>query len=271
MNKILFWMEKISAPWKDVIIVNSELDRQIAIVKKIAPAENVVRIYNGIDPNKLSFLPKENAKNFILSKTSPPLAPHEKILLVGTVANLYATKGIEYLIKSVHILYNIQHTKYNIHFFVIGEGRARPKLTALIKKYNLEDKFFLVGRMPNATQYLKAFDVFVLPSVKEGFPWVLLEAMAAEVPIVATQVGAVPEIIEDGKEGLLIPPKDSTSLAQKIYALLPSAISYSHDREFIGQSKNLTKNATEKLKQFSLQKMLRQSEEVILRIMNHGS
>ena len=62
MNQIVFWMEKISARWKDVIIVNSEYDRQIAIDKKIAPTEKIVRIYNGIDPDRLKFLPREEAR-----------------------------------------------------------------------------------------------------------------------------------------------------------------------------------------------------------------
>ena len=270
MNKILFWMEKISAPLKDRIIVNSELDRQLAIDKKIAPPHKVVKIYNGIDPGAVNFLPKEEIRHKLESRITLARRSlgvggnHESNsgILIGTIANLYATKGIEYLIEAVNILYNIQHTTYNIQFVVIGEGKERPKLEALIKKYNLEDKFFLIGRVPNAPRYLKAFDIFVLPSVKEGFPWVLLEAMAAEVPIISTKVGAVPEMIEDGKEGVLVPPKDSAALAKKISQLL--SMPPSRPAESPAKSrKQIAINASEKLRQFSSKKMLRESEEII--------
>ena len=66
-----------------------------------------------------------------------------------------------------------------------------------------------LGFIPDAYKYLKAFDVFVLPSVKEGFPWTVIEAMAAGVPSVATNVGAVVEIIENNKSGILVKPRDS--------------------------------------------------------------
>lgn len=277
MNKILFWMERISAPWKNIIIVNSELDRKIAIDKKIAPPEKIVKVYNGIDADKLKFLTKEEARTIILSKlfrnqpftTSPPPAPpllskergmggevyeYGKLLLVGAIANLYATKGIKYLIEAAHIC-QLSIVNCPLLFIVIGEGPERSKLEALIKKYNLGDKFFLVGRIPNASQYLKAFDIFVLPSVKEGFPWVLLEAMAAEVPIIATRVGAVHEVIEDGKDGLLVPPKDSRALAEKVLHFI--SVPYIHDRE------QMVAHAREKIKEFSLQKMLEESERLI--------
>ena len=235
MNKIIFWMEKISAPLKDKIIVNSELDKQLAVDRKIAQPDKIVKIYNGIDPNALSFLSKEEArKRFPLNGS-----------LVGTIANLYATKGIEYLIGAARVLPGVQ-------FVVIGEGKERERLEYLTKKYNLEN-FSLSGRIINASEYLKAFDIFVLPSIKEGFPWVLLEAMAAEVPIVATSVGAVPEIIEDGEEGLLVSPKDSEALAEKITRIIESPT----------LSQKITENASKKLKHFSQEKMLRESENII--------
>lgn len=255
MNKIVFWMEKISAPLKDKIVVNSELDRQLAIDRKIAPSNKVVKIYNGIDTDKLKFLPREEAKRGLESRIKNLEFSNESIV-VGTIANLYATKGIEYLVGAARALSSPPYSMPNPPYFVvIGEGRERPRLEALIKKYNLEEKFFLVGRMPNAAHYLKAFDIFVLPSAKEGFPWVALEAMAAEVPVVATRVGAVPEIINDGREGLLVPPRDSKALAAKISQLI--SIPYTHDRE------QMVVSAREKLTKFSLQRMLEESERLI--------
>ena len=235
MNKVLFWMEQTSAQMKDKIIVNSELDRQIAIDKKISPPDKIVKIYNGIDPDGIQFLSKEEArKNFPQGNK-----------IVGTIANLYATKGIEYLIEAARTL-------PDVNFVVIGEGKEREKLELLIKKYNLNN-FLLAGRIINAREYLKAFDIFILPSVKEGFPWAILEAMSAELPIISTNVGAIPEIIEDKKEGELIPHKNSRAIAQAIKFLIENP----------GVSGELAKNAKEKLKKFTLEKMLEESEKIL--------
>jgi len=249
MNKILFYMEKIGAAWKDAIIVNSEFDRQLAIDKKIAPRNKIIKIYNGIDPNEMKFLDREEARkefsifNFQFSNN---------IKLIGTIANLYATKGLEYLAEAAHLI-NVSGFRFQVSFMIVGEGKERPKLESLIKKYNLENNFFLIGRIENAYKYLKAFDIFVLPSVKEGMPWAILEAMAAEVPIIATQVGAVPEIIQDGKEGLLVPPGNSSAIAEKIKMLIENP----------ALREELSTSALNKLEEFSLKKMLEESEKIL--------
>ena len=249
MNKILLWMEKTSAPLKDTIIVNSELDRRLAIEKNIAADDKIVKVYNGIDQNALDFLPKEEARKKISNKSQ---FPNDQTKIVGTIANLYAAKGLEYLIEAAHILSSTHHTPYHIQFIIIGEGREREKLESLIKKYNLKN-FTLTGRFQDARRYLKAFDVFVLPSVKEGFPWVVLEAMAAGVPIVATKVGAVPEVIENNKDGFIVRPKDADGLASSINTFL-------NDKTL---AQNIAQNAHEKLKQFSKERMLQESYEAL--------
>ena len=108
--------------------------------------------------------------------------------------------------------------------------------------------------MNKANQYLKAFDIFVLPSVKEGMPWVILEAMAAGLPIVATRVGGVSEMIKDEQNGLLIEPKNSQVLAEKITRLLKNP----------EVSQKLGLATKEKIKEFSLEKMLAKTESLYL-------
>ena len=103
---------------------------------------------------------------------------------------------------------------------IIGDGAQRPALEKLIAEKRLTRKVFLMGRIPHARELLPAFDVFVLPSVKEGFPWVVLEAMTAKIPVVATEVGAIPEIIEDGVNGFLVKPGHPEALASKIEMVL---------------------------------------------------
>ena len=211
-----------------------------------------MKIYNGIAPEKLEFLPKEEAKKFLF-KDNAKYQIQDTKYLIGCVANFYKTKGLEYLIKAANILntdFKFQVSDFKI--LVIGDGKERENLESLIKEYSLNDKVFLMGRIPNAHKYLKAFDMLVLPSLKEGFPWIILEAMASETPIIATKVGAVPEIIKDQKDGMLIEFKNPQELAEKIMKLIQDS----------GLSQKLKTQAREKLKDFSLQKMVQETEKL---------
>ena len=108
----------------------------------------------------------------------------------------------------------------NVRFVVIGDGEQREHIEQLINEYGLRERFILLGRVKDASRYMAAFDVFVLPSVKEGFPWALLEAMAARVPAVATNVGAVPEMLESGVSGIVCEAGNAEQLANGIVKLL---------------------------------------------------
>jgi len=262
------FIERISARWKDIIIVNAECHRKQAIELGIKPKGEILTIYNGIDFGKLDFLSQEEARrnmmqitNDMLIYESPShisrLASDSHIgIIIGTIANLYPAKGLEYLIEAASM---IRNKFVSIKFIVIGEGTERLKLKELIKKYNLEDSFFLVGAATSAYKYLKAFDIFVLSSVKEGFPWAILEAMAAEVPIVATKVGAIPEILENpsnssGQTALLVEPGNANDLSKAILELLED---YSLR---IRMAENAKKVVEEK---FSLEKMVEEIEKYL--------
>lgn len=242
--KKLFYkfIEKISAPWKDIIIVNAEIHRKQAIELGIKPKGEILTIYNGINVGKLDFLSQEEARNKLKS-----LYP----IIIGTIANLYPAKGLGYLIEAAKM---IRNRFISVKFIVIGEGMERLKLKELIKKHNLEDSFFLVGAVSHAYKYLKAFDIFALPSLKEGFPWTILEAMAAEVPIVATKVGAIPEIIEDRKTAFLVEPGNAKELSRTILELLED---YSLRTEIAENAKKVVEA------NFSLEKMVNEIEKLL--------
>ena len=218
-KKFYLFLEKKTAKFKDVIINNAESDKKQAIKLGIKPKDKIVTIYNGIDTDKSEFLSREEAKKFLQFENSD--------FVVGTIANNYPAKGIEYFNKATKDFKNIKT-------IVIGRGN----------RY-----------IPDAFRYLKAFDIFVLPSIKEGFPWVVLEAMAAEVPIIATRVGALPEIIEDNKNGILINPAKPEELAEAIKKLAKNK----DLREKL--SKEGRKTVIEK---FSIQKMVSKFEELFI-------
>jgi len=263
-KKAYLWLEKFTARYKDKIICVSKYDRQTAL-KKSFSNDKLLTIHNGINFEKLNFLPKEEARKALSAKIplNPPFKKGEENLsmtqpindsatqIIGTIANLYKTKGIEYLIEAANILYT-KHLIQNTKFIVIGKGAERSKLETLIKKYSLENNFFLTGHIQEARKYLKAFDIFVLPSVKEGFPYALLEAASAEIPIIATEVGGVPEIIKNNKTCILAKTKNSQDLAEKINEIL-------NNREL---SETMTRNAANSVKEnFSLQRMIEQTKK----------
>lgn len=217
IKKVYLLAEKISAPFKDTIITNSEFDRQLAIKNKITKPNKITTIYNGISLNEIKFFLTEEAKKFINSKILYSKFYILNSILIGTIANLYKNKGLEFLVKTMSV---IKGQMSNVTLMIIGDGPERKNLEKLIKKYKLKNNVFLLGAIPDAYKYLKALDLFVLPSIKEGQPWVILEAMAAEVPIVATNIAGIPEMIENGKSGLLVEPADPAALANAIEKML---------------------------------------------------
>ena len=135
---------------------------------------------------------------------------NDSLMIIGAIANFYPTKGLTYLIEAANIL---KDKLPDSKFIIIGDGQERQKLEEQIQKNGLQEKVLLTGTVPDAHLYLKAFDIFVVPSVKEGLPYVLLKAMATGIPIVATKVGGIPEVLDNH---YLVEPKNAKSLAQKI-------------------------------------------------------
>jgi glycosyltransferase involved in cell wall biosynthesis len=145
--------------------------------------------------------------------------------VLGTVARLTHVKGHGVLIRAAVDLVK----KYPaLHCLFIGDGELRSDLEKQINEMGLGDHFSFLGFRKDIPELLYALDIFVLPSLTEGMPNVILEAMACSVPVVATEVGGIPEVIRDGWNGILIPPEDPKKLAGAILKLL-------EDRSFRSQ------------------------------------
>ncbi len=225
------WLERFTARWKNKIIVLSDFDRhsgeKIGIEK-----EKIIKIPLGIETP--TFLDKKEAREKILdilnkrdSSTSFHFGRNDTVIV--TIANLYSTKGLDTLIEAIRLLadrerdsstsFHFGRNDSDIKFVIIGEGPERKNLENLIKKNQLKNTVFLTGTIDNASQYLKAFDLFVLPSRKEGLPYTILEAIAAGLPIVATDVGGVKELVADA-----ITPNDPKILAEKIIQTIKNPV-----------------------------------------------
>lgn len=232
-------LERYTARMKDAIICVSHYDRAQALKHSVGSIHSLHTIHNGIDLKGTHFLPREEAQEILgLSGT-----------VVGTIANHYATKGLEYLIKAAK---RMLKDSPDVTFAVIGDGPERVHLEKAVTSHGLEERFLLLGPKTQAAGFLKAFDVFVLPSVKEGFPYALLEAMVAGIPIVATNVGGVPEIITDKKTGVLIPPRDPRALADAIALLLNDTTA----------TQKYAQAGLEDVQQFSQERLLTQTSDL---------
>jgi len=233
------FLEQLANKFTRTIICVSDYDREKALLYRIAPAKKLVTIHNGISIGNFSTKNEELTKN-------------NNKFIVTSIANFYPTKGLPYLIEAANIL----SQKFNdLEFWLLGDGKERHFLEKLIRHYKLKN-VILWGFQNNSCQYLDKSDVFVLPSVKEGFPYTILEAMATGLPIVATRVGGVPEAVTDGENGFLVTPADSQALAEKIFVLRES---------YFERNQMSQKNYEKVSRLFSLEKMLKKTKEVYIK------
>ncbi len=211
----------------------------------------MVVIHNGIKPEEYEFLSREEARKAIshqLSAISRLEAWLPSEVWVGTIGEFTRNKGYKFLIDAVKKLSAVCS---RLSAVLIGfDGGKKKDLESRIKNGELSDKVFLVEDMPDAAKYLKAFDIFVLPSLKEGLPYVLLEAGLAGLPIVASNVGGIPEIIENEKTGILTRPANADELANAIKKLIENP-----------EMRNKLSTATREkiLQDFSFKKMLEET------------
>jgi glycosyltransferase involved in cell wall biosynthesis len=138
-------------------------------------------------------------------------------IVIGTAGRLVELKGIEYLIRAVAALRNDFPA---LRLEIAGSGPHRVKLEEEVARTDLAGRVRFLGWIDDIGSVLSRWDVFVLPSLEEGFPVAALDAMAAGLPVVATAVGGVPELIEDGKSGWLIPSRDVEALTARLRLLV---------------------------------------------------
>jgi glycosyltransferase involved in cell wall biosynthesis len=204
-----YWFKK-----PDRLIAVSSRIRNVAVEAGVDPSRITV-IYSGIDTS-LAANPDQGKKireQYKLTASQP---------VIGTVANLFARKGHEYLLEA---LVEIRKKIPDIHCLIVGEGDVSysKMLFEIVKTESLSQNVTFAGFQRDIAAHIAAMDIFVLPSVLEGFGIVLLEAMIMGKPVVATTAGGIPEVVEDHVTGLLVAPRDHGALAEKILYLLENS------------------------------------------------
>ena len=170
-------------------------------------------IHNGVSP--VALLPRSDARTYL----SPDLVrSYPNALWIGTIAELHPTKGLDTLIEAFAA---IAH-ELPVVLVIMGDGQEWARLEKLVQIYDLPDRIVLTGFVKEASTYLNALDLFVLPSRSEALGYALLEAGLASLPAIGTRVGGIPEILEDGESGLLVPAGKSVMLADAIAELARS-------------------------------------------------
>jgi len=243
VRHLLALAERLAAKVTAKIICVSGYDRDLALRWKVARPEQLVVIHNGIDPQP--FLEADGAS----LRREQGL---EKATVLTFVGRLAPPKDLLTLLEAVKKLPESV-------LLVIGDGELRPQVERSIRELGLVDRVRLLGQRSDIPQILAASDIFVLSSRWEGLPYTIIEAMMAGLPVVATRVGGVPELVEDGVTGFLVPPRDPDALAEALQKLIA-------DPEL---RRRMGRAGREKaLKEFTLDRMLRETERVYNGIIN---
>ncbi len=201
--------DKILSLCTHKIIAVSGAVESFVVKKEKINAKRLTLIHNAVDTKK--FMPCD------VSSLKKELNIPAGAVIIGTVSRLIPQKGQRYFLQAARV---ISKNNQNVRFLIIGDGQLKNDLRALSERLMLSDKVIFTGFRPDIIGLLTLLDIFVLPSLWEGFGLALLEAMALAKPVVATDVGGIPEIIENGKTGILVKPKDPEALARAILKLI---------------------------------------------------
>ncbi len=188
-----------------MVAVSDDLKRYVAQCVSI-PAGRIAVIHNGIDLDR-------NVAGSLDHDVRRELAILPKQPVIGTVGNLFEVKGQKFLLRACSLLVR-NHP--DLVLLVAGEGGQLEDLMQEAEQLGISGNVRFLGFRDDVPSLLRAMDVFVLPSLSEGLPLSILEALALEKPVVATNVGGIPEIVDDGVSGYLVPPADSRQLADRI-------------------------------------------------------
>ncbi len=239
------WIENLGNLFVDRVVSCSKAVQERTLAKERVAREKVVTIHNGVDLTRFGGVLDGSAvrREFDIPDSAP---------LIGTVANFSEEKGYPYLVEAARITLA---RNSEARFLFVGFGPLADEIRARVKEVPGHERVVFAGARSDIPELLAAMDLFVLASVREGFPNVLLEAMAAGKPVVATRVGGIPELVDSSNDGILVRPRESRLLAQAIFGLL-------EDPE---RGRRLGERAKRKIEQnFSLERMVDDYETLYL-------
>jgi len=205
-------LDRLTSMWVDVWISNSYAGKEVAIKREKFLADKIKVIHNGID---LSIYQRIPNNDIVVLKKKYGIKSND--IIVGEVANIRDMKGH---IDIINAIPNIIKRNRNVKFFFAGEDMSNGEVEKYAKAKNVSEYVIFAGYCHNIVEILSLFDIFILPSLWEGLPNSIIEAMAIGLPIIASDVGGVSELIKDGENGILIKPKSPQQIASSIIYLI---------------------------------------------------
>lgn len=203
-NFIQRWLVRMTMPWADAVVLNSSSFREFAVAEEGVPSDKIYIIPNSvrIEDYHISW-----DKNNIRKDLSIP----QDVFLIGSIGRLTHQKGFDLLIHALTF-----QPDQNNHLILIGKGEEIDSLRSMAIRLGIKERVHFIGFREDVPKLLSILDLYVQPSRYEGMPNTLLEAMAVGCPIVASAVDGINEMIEDGIDGLLVPPDDVDALEKAI-------------------------------------------------------
>ena len=192
-----------------IIAVSEELKKELV---KSRISENKIRIIQNAVPQSY---PSEIFQSSRISQREM-LGISSEQLVIGYVGRLSKEKGVNYLIEACT---NIRANNIPFQLIIVGEGPEKPKLEEKARKNGVIENVYFAGFQNDIENWLSALDIFILPSLTEGTPMALLEAMSVNLPVIASAVGGVPKIIENKKNGILVTPANPDQIADALIKL----------------------------------------------------
>lgn len=209
-NALFLLLERLAAKVTDKVVAVSKGEESIALDCGVCDANKLVMIENGVDPAEFDVAVDVRAKKLELGigEDSP---------VVGMVGRICAQKGYDYFLGATH---DVLERFPRAVFVLVGQGIEDKKARELVSALKIAENVILAGLRNDIAEIYAVFDVLILPSIWEGLPYVLLEAMAMGVPVIASDIPGVREVVMDNDTGLLFPTGDIRALSQKIISIL---------------------------------------------------
>ena len=237
-GKIYTTLELATNSNLDLYITVSENDRQ-SLLRSNIPNEKIELIYNAVNTNSQNI-----SHNIDLLRRQYSI-PQNSIICIA-VGRLVAIKGFDILIQTAHLL---GKQLKNVHFLIVGDGQCKAELADQVNALGVNKSVTFAGYQDHETvlSFVKSSDIFIMPSRYEGTPIALLEAASLGIPVIASNVGGIPELVQDQVHALLIPPDDPQSLAQAVKRII-------NDKKL---AETLSANAVERIKEkFNIDRQL---------------
>jgi glycosyltransferase involved in cell wall biosynthesis len=228
---------------KRVLTVSQSVKSELLLQARL-PSELVTVIHAGVE------IPADE-------DLKPVLAP-DKLPVVGTAGPLEAVKGLPFFLGAAQ---RVLASHPEVQFLIAGAGPEEENLRRLVRELNIVEAVTFVPNLYDFSTALEAMDIFCLPSVRQGLGTIMLDAMGRGIPVIATGVGGVYSVVSDGETGLVVPPSNSTRLAERILELLEDPL----------RARNLAANGRELVREeFNVERMVQETAELYREIVEEA-